>query len=188
MTVEALCVCAHLLSDHETTVEWTVEQATVYGSPCNLCNADPDPARRRADGLYCIGYREWPIDDIPYPGTVRALAVGCKCPVSVNVARAARGERPIYGLECPVHDWVCKRTLACEHDVVAATAMGVMLRHQGQHASCEHCEVPRIACESCGRVWNDWRVRPDQVGWTSTSDLGHRLGRETIWRCSTCQQ
>ena len=191
---EQLCYCAHLTSDHESTAEWTPEQLAMHGSPCNRCNADPHKEQRKFYDVFCTGFREWKLMDMPWPGTFAAREVGCVCPVGVNLQAKKEGTLPVYGESCPVHDWVCKLgSEVCTH-VEGGTAWS--FRHDRPHESCEHCTVPQIVCGGCGQVWADWRVTPEKAGWTGTA-IVHKprsigpstmssLSMNLVWRCGTC--
>lgn len=172
---EQLCTCGHLTSDHELTVEWTPMLNLQYGSPCNRCQADP---RRRpnsvAADMMCTGFEVWPMSEIPWPGTMQAVELGCRCPVRINVERAARRDAPIFTPDCVVHDWICKFVGRCKHG-----------EHSRPHATCEHCTVPQIECSVCAKRWADWRVPPEKCGWVKLSDGTQNL--KAVWRCNTCQ-
>lgn len=190
---ESLCICGHLTSDHESLGPWPVESA---GSPCNRCNADPAKATRLFHDMLCVGYAEWQIEDIPYPAAWSAVELGCTCSVGLNVERAKSHASPIYDPECPIHEWVCKRDGMCAHDPETGASVDLhkvrqpesnyvayIVDHSRTHATCEHCTVPKIECEQCGRVWGDWRMGPLRGGW----ELIHRMENEKAWRCSTCR-
>lgn len=178
--------CGHLTSDHETTAAMTPELLAEIGTPCNRCNADPSKAMRAGNGMLCEGFREWPIDDIPYPGTIRAQLIGCACPVGVNIRRAVDKLPLVYEPSCVVHVWVCRLSTACEHaDMLGPNGVWRVV-HTRPHLACSHCTVPQITCDTCGKIWMDWRIEATRAGWVKIHDESPSL--KSIWRCGTCQQ
>lgn len=185
---EMLCRCGDLLSDHETASVLTPEQIAEIGSPCNRCNADPNKDTRRQYGMFCTGFSERPIGPLPYPGSYEALYLGCACPVEVNVRRVAEKLQPIYALSCSIHDWICKRAGPCEHldpNLIVGTDGKYTIEHrQSLHQVCEHCTIPRIVCDQCGRMWLDWRLAPQRIGWVLRHPETANL--KPVWYCNTC--
>lgn len=191
--IEQLCCCTHLTSDHETTAEFSTEALVAHGSPCNRCNADPHKAQRNFYGVYCTGFREWPLMDLPWPGTFAARELGCTCPVGTNLKAQKDKTTPTYAADCRLHEWVCKLgTRTCVHTQDGAAWEH---RHDQPHESCEHCTVPQIICGGCGQVWADWRVDPGRAGWRADLPGGalvcgsraKELLPPQLWKCETCR-
>lgn len=200
MSTELLCRCGHLSSDHETLAVWNVDQLTEFGSPCNRCQSDPAKLERMAQGMFCKGFEEWPIDEIPYPGSYAAIVIGCVCPISVNTRRAAEKLEPVYEPTCTVHEWVCQRRELCTHSVGDPTfeteTYSRAVEHRRPHTRCEHCTIPLIECHICARQWSDWRISPERASWKPYVVVEKRrsvgattmlLGKaDNVWRCDTC--
>lgn len=195
MSTELLCRCGHLSSDHETLAVWSVEQLTEFGSPCNRCQVDPAKLERLQQGMFCKGFEEWPISEIPYPGSYAAVAVGCACPISVNARRATDKLEPVYEPTCRVHEWVCQRRVLCYHGTgdtaFSSETYSRGTDHRIEHPTCEHCTVPHIECHICARRWSDWRTSPERSGWQHFVHKTQAIGISTApiiayWRCDTC--
>lgn len=149
-------------------------------TPCQRCNEHTTPL--------CRGFDEWPIHEMPAPGSFTAIDVfSCTC-------SAQSGYLPRYAADCSLHVWVCQKKDVCLHtssDVgtsaeaySAYSAYSDMYDHRGVHTACEHCTIPHIECSGCGQRWMDWRTQPAMSGWEGRYDLDGQM----TWRCGTCVQ
>lgn len=201
--IESLCRCGHLKSGHTPRGLCIHCCASEAAAPIGAAHA-LEVRLRELNGMLCEGYNEWSIDDIPFPATPRAIALGCTCSQADNARQVKSGRPPIYMPGCPIHVWVCQRAEPCEHEVGDAGFYGEIYTHRvdhhREHDTCEHCTVPRIECAGCGKVWMDWRVSATQSGWVEMASVhksrslgpstlvAETMDMKTFWRCETCQQ
>lgn len=174
MAFNPLCRCGRLFSEHPRVT-------------------DDEERQLALDAGLCVEFVEWPQSEMPSPGTNVAVMVGCTCNPAENAEQATLGRPPVMLVDCPVHRWVCHRDEPCQHeDTTGAVESGIYtIHHDRQHYSCEHCTVPQIECEVCGKVWFDWRAKPEDCGWTTYVMKHQSVGPSTtpvilIWRCAAC--
>jgi hypothetical protein len=142
-------------------------------TPCQRCNAliaSYDGDKSTLVG-FCSGFDEWPINEMPQPVTVAAIGIGCTCRDNPD--------------DCRIHAWICRHGGRCEHEYPDRPEDKYTINHASEHYSCEHCTIPRIECEACGKIWFDWRVPATVVGWHQRQTETENLNE--IWRCGTCQ-
>lgn len=192
------CRCGHFESTHRwSNGEGTIAVMDQAGpgwseAPCVICFVDSVH-----EDFQCRGFEEVSAE-IPVPGTVQAILLGCTCPIDRNVGAMARHLPWVYDERCPVHLWVCQAA-ACVH---TAAEFGVPIEFQGRveeinhtragHLFCDHCTSPFIVCSTCEIVYGDWRVDPRIAGWRandaleSVEDLIDLVRLEVDWTCLAC--